>query len=739
LGDPTHSGASEANRNFSVASSIDGYTPTVVSTTPAVCLYVAGEIDFVGNGTCVLKAAQVGDAVTAPKEELYEIYYESTIIASGLQSTDAGKTTITLTGVGLTSVSKVLFGTVEVTPSKKTATSLTVTVPAAPSTGATVGVSLKYANGTVVDTELDFEYVGTAKLAQTIELSVGDDTYESVDDAVRMVVTASVSGGESTGLTVSVVSKTPSICTVTQGLLSFVGAGTCTVEASQAGNAGYLAAQKVTRSIYVVPVYNSASTLYSTDAGKPTIVLTGTGLTSVTKIQLVNSNDSNELIEVTGANLIPNKTGTSLTVKVPVAGVLADDVADLKLVYGPSATVVDTSDNFEFVGPAKLSQVLNFAPATSVTYGDAMVTLTPTATIKDSNPAVELDVAVTIKTTTPKVCSVVGYQLRYLTSGICALVASQAGNAGLNKAVDVKVNITIAKKAQTITVADSTLEVTDASIIDAGATLSHEELALDYATNNDSVCTVDGTGVISGLMPTTESVTCVITVSQAGDLRYLAAESKTIAVTITSGAEPEDILPEEGDGNGTPASSIGNGGLKTFTETNDSDFQLAWDRASGKLVPRATGVYIGYIQATLTFTKDGVPYSCTNVFGTTKKYAVSKLTSRNAKTVAAQKKKAMSKKVFVDTAFCTDTTKLSVTSANMTKAGFPKIKPGADNPVEKANEKAAYAALKGFTGTVTIKIQRYRAWPTTGLNYTGYTGAGKRIPATTRVTTVNLG
>jgi hypothetical protein len=728
--------------------------PVVITTkTPSICTYATvangpGILTFVGSGVCTLEAAAVGTGGYNSVKTTKSIYVVPTYNSSNvLSSTDGAQATITLSGVGLTSVSKVLVGTLEISgaslKANATGTQLAVKLPlAGANAGQTVDVKLVYgpSSAPVTTAAVDeFTFVGAAKLAQTIELSVGDDTYESVDDADRMVVTASVSGGESTGLTVSVVSKTPLICTVTQGLLAFVGAGTCTVEASQAGNAGYLAAQKVTRSIYVVPVYNASSALYSTDAGKPTIVLTGTGLTSVTKIQLVNSNDSNELIEVTGANLIPNKTGTSLTVKVPVAGVLADDVADLKLVYGPSATVVDTADNFEFVGPAKLSQVLNFAPATSVTYGDAMVTLTPTATIKDSNPAVELDVAVTIKTTTPKVCSVVGYQLRYLTSGTCSLVASQAGNAGLNKAADVKVNIIVAKKAQTITVADSTLEVTDASSVDAGATLSHGELVLDYTTNNDSVCTVDATGVISGLMPTTESATCVITVSQAGDLRYLAAESKTISVTITSGAEPVDILPEEGDGEETPAASIGSGGLKVFTETNDSSVQLAWDRASGRLIPRATGVYIGYIQATLTFTKNGDDYSCTNVFGTTKKYAVSKLTSRNAKTVAAQKKKAMSKKVFVDTAFCTDTTKLTVTSTNMTKAGFPKIKPGADLPAEKANEKAAYAALKGFTGTVTIKIQRYRAWPTTGLNYTGYTGAGKRIPATTRVTTVNLG
>jgi hypothetical protein len=47
--------------------------------------------------------------------------------------------------------------------------------------------------------------------------------------------------------------------------------------------------------------------------------------------------------------------------------------------------------------------------------------------------------------------------------------------------------------------------------------------------------------------------------------------------------------------------------------------------------------------------------------------------------------------------------------------------------------------LKNFTGTVSIEIKRFRAWPTTGVNVTGDKKNGKKIPVTTRTTSVTLG
>ena len=56
------------------------------------------------------------------------------------------------------------------------------------------------------------------------------------------------------GLTVSFASTTPAVCTVSGNSATFLGAGTCSIDATQAGNASYAAAAPVTRAFSVTPV-----------------------------------------------------------------------------------------------------------------------------------------------------------------------------------------------------------------------------------------------------------------------------------------------------------------------------------------------------------------------------------------------------------------------------------------------------------------------------------------------------
>ena len=650
---------------------------------------------------------------------------------------NGGGNKIEITGTLLTAVTGVTFNGVALAAGKfvKTATKITITVPAG--TTGTVPVALVYAGGTIPVG--NYEYIGATKVSQTLAISAGSEIF-SVGDADRVLAPTSTyyDDGDSntaavdTGLDVTVVSKTPAICTVTQNLLHFVASGTCTIEGTQAGNARFAAGLKVTKVFYVLPTYTGASSLYSTDGGKPTITLTGTGLTSVSAVMIGSQ-------VITGVKA--NATGTLLTVKVPVADSTnaANDSADLKLVYGNPANsqILDTLDDFTFVGGTKIAQTINLNnPPTSATYGDGVLTLAPTS--KDANDNL-LDVVILIKSTTPSVCSVDGYEVTLKAGGDCKLVASQAGNAGVAKAADVQFpTITVAKKNQVITIADTTLEITDVQAVSAGVSLDSEpEMEVDYSVDNEDVCTVDGDGMITGV----GAGTCVITVSEVGDARYNAATSAdgfTITVVVTTAAEPADVADAEGDGN-APAAAIGNGGLKTFTPTNDPSFQLAWDKASGKLIPRATGIYTGFIQAKLTFTKNGVTYTCTNVFG-------SNAVMKNKK--PAEKKAAKASKVFSTTAaFCTDANEIKsslFTNVVLNPTNFAKIKPsakvaGAVGTVgTKKYEAAAFPQLKNFTGTVSIEIKRFRAWPTTGVNVTGDKKTGKKIPVTTRNTSVVL-
>jgi streptogramin lyase len=88
----------------------------------------------------------------------------------------------------------------------------------------------------------------TVNLAlQTI--TFGAISTQSVNASVAFALTATASSG----LSVSYASTTPTICTVSATAVTFIAAGTCTIQATQAGNTFYAAAPMVSQSITVEP------------------------------------------------------------------------------------------------------------------------------------------------------------------------------------------------------------------------------------------------------------------------------------------------------------------------------------------------------------------------------------------------------------------------------------------------------------------------------------------------------
>ncbi len=82
----------------------------------------------------------------------------------------------------------------------------------------------------------------------------------------------------SSGLTPTFTSSTTGVCTITSGgALTFVTAGSCTINADQAGNASFNAAPQVVQSVTV----NQASQTISFGAA-PTVIVGGTGAVSTT-------------------------------------------------------------------------------------------------------------------------------------------------------------------------------------------------------------------------------------------------------------------------------------------------------------------------------------------------------------------------------------------------------------------------------------------------------------------------
>ena len=94
--------------------------------------------------------------------------------------------------------------------------------------------------------------VNAALIAQTITFA--NPGTQTVGTPLTLSATAS------SGLTVSFASQTTSVCTVSGTTATFLTAGTCTIQATQVGNATYAAATPVTQSFMV----NSASEIFYT-------------------------------------------------------------------------------------------------------------------------------------------------------------------------------------------------------------------------------------------------------------------------------------------------------------------------------------------------------------------------------------------------------------------------------------------------------------------------------------------
>ncbi|MFM6980387.1 MAG: putative Ig domain-containing protein [Micrococcales bacterium] len=701
--------------SFDPTTGVISGTPTVALARKVFTVTATGSVSGSATATIAVTIAATPGYVPTPDPT-----GDGTTDFGSSVNTGGGK--FTITGTNLVGVSTVTVDGVLAVIKKNADGSITVTIPAG--TTGTANVVLNYGGGSFAGTVTagTLEYIGVAKLNQTITFSSGASTY-TLSDPVRSYTATSDSG-----LAVTVTSKTPAVCNIANGLVLFIANGKCTVTATQAGDPGTNAATPVTNDIYVEVRFVSADPLYSVNAGGSKMTIKGTGLRSVTKVLFGT-------IEVAGTALKPSADGSSMTVTIPAnPDGLTASTKTVDLTLDVSGSSIDTHLNFTWVGPVKVAQTIT-APTqpsnvpTNATYGDDPINLNGASNNSTIDPSNPLAVNLTYRVLTPRVCAVVNGVLRYLTSGTCTFTTASAANAGLLAGpASAPVTVVIAKKNQSITLqSSSTMNVTTATPgqIEFDLDSSDDGMVTDLSSASPLVCDVDGDGVVTGYA----AGTCVITLAQAGDARYNAATSVTVTVTIS--VDSSTVIPdaEPTDEDLSDPQGIANLGPNTYV-ANNSGLLLAWDKAKGILKAQAKGTFIGYIDAKMTFTVDSVEYSCEIVFGTTKA-----LPSRTA----AQKKAAAAKKTFTAKyAFCADPSKLSVPTGSLTTAQFAKIKAVAKTKTEKAAEALAASKLKGFTGTIRLDIIRYRAWYTTMVNVRGNDKKGAKIPFTHKIRAASL-
>ena len=294
------------------------------------------------------------------------------------------------------------------------------------------------------------------------------------------------------GLPVSFTSTTTGVCTITSGgVLTFVTAGSCSINADQAGNGAWNAAATVSQTFPVNAIVPGAPTIGTATAGDTAATVT---------FAAPASSGGAAITTYTVTSAPPGGTGTGPTSPINVTG----------LTNGVAYTFTVTATNSAGTGPAsassnsvtpKAAQTITFANPGAQNFGTS-----PDLSVLGGGASATSGLPVTFTSATTGVCTITSAGvLTFVTAGTCTIHADQAGNASYLPATQVSRSFTvnaIIPGAPTTVVA--TAGDTQASVAFAAPTNTGGTTITGYTVtvNPPHVAPVNGTGspiVVTGL------------------------------------------------------------------------------------------------------------------------------------------------------------------------------------------------------------------------------------------------
>jgi methionine-rich copper-binding protein CopC len=562
--------------NFTLgATASSGLTVSYTSSNPAVATVSGNTVTIVGVGTTTITASQAGNAN----------YSAATSVPQTLTVNKAGQT------ITFAALPAKTFGDANFTLGATASSALPVSYTSSNATVATVSgntVTIVGAGSTTITASQagNTNYNPASNVPQTLTVNKASQTitFAALPDKTFGDASFALGATASSALPVSYTSSNATVATVSGNTVTIVGAGSTTITASQVGNTNYnpasnvpqtLTVNKASQTITVSPIADKLVTdapfavTAITTSGLPltyaitngpasvngnTITLSGsTGTVEVSVNQVGNGNYNSTSSSTSFFVSDPAKSNQTITFAALPAKAYGDASFALGATASSSLAVAYTSSNsavatisgnsvtitgvgsttitasqagdaaFNAAPPvertltvSKGSQTITFDAIADKSFGDAAFTLSPTAS---SSLVVSLEVV-----NGPVTLS--GTEIAITGAGTATIKATQAGNENFNAAPPVERTFTIGKKAQVITIADIEDKLTTDAAFDLVASVDSE---LELAYSIDGPATLEGVTVTL----TGEEGTVTITVSQAGNDNYLAAEA-TVAFEVTA-------------------------------------------------------------------------------------------------------------------------------------------------------------------------------------------------------------
>ena len=429
------------------------YTPTATATSGlavtfsiasgSVCSLAGGVVTFETPGPCTIQADQAGNASFAPAPRV-------------TQSMTVVKADQTVSFTSSAPENPQVGTTYTPTAAASSGGPITFSIAAGSSSVCSIGVANLVTFNDPGSCVIQADQVGNANLnpaprvTQTVNVvaaSPGSQTISFTSSApsnpqVGGTYTPTASATSGLSVSFSIASGSSAVCSLgAANLVTFNAAGSCVIQADQAGNASFAAATQVTQNVNVVAASPGSQTISFTSTApvNPQVAATYTPVATASSglpVTFSIASGSIAVCSLGAANMVTfNGTGSCV--------IQADQAGNASF-----AAATQVTQNVNVVATPPGPQTISFT-STAPVKPQVGATYTPVATATSGLP-----VTISIAAASTSVCSIGGANLvTFNTTGSCVIQADQAGNASFNAALRVTQNVNVGPPQADVSVA----------------------------------------------------------------------------------------------------------------------------------------------------------------------------------------------------------------------------------------------------------------------------------------------
>src|SRR5579864_3252388 len=506
-------GAVVGGAGYDVAATASSGLPVALSASPGstgVCTLTGAHVSFDGSGTCTIRANQAGNGSYEPAPQaqqsftVYAIVQTIVFTSTPPVGSVAGGSTYTVSATASSGL-PVVFSADGSSAGVCTVSGATVT----PVGSGTCLIDANQFGNAAYQTAAQVQQsfgVGAAAPSQSVQSVHFSSAAPSgaVVGGPGYAVAATASSG--LPVTFSADPASAGVCSVAGASVTFVGSGTCTIDADQAGNASYLAAPQVQQSFAVTlaPISISFTSTPPVGAlvGDPNYSVSATAGSGLA-VAFSADASSVGVCTVSGATVALVGAGTC-TVDANQAG------------NGAYQAAAQVQQSFTVSTPSLSPQTINFTSSapSGPSVGGPGYTVTATASSG-------LTVSFSLGAGSAGVCTLAGATVSFVGTGTCTILADQGGNGSYQAAAQVQQSFPVGLTSQSISFTSTPpagAVVGDPSYTVSATASSGLAVTFTAAPSSAGVCTVSGTSV-----SLVGAGTCTIDANQAGNGSYQAA------------------------------------------------------------------------------------------------------------------------------------------------------------------------------------------------------------------------